>query len=109
MDKPTLEKMATTAFQNLQDARDALYAAAENVIQTKADFETQKADLALSGKLDGKNAELREAQARTFLADAFEAVAIVERNERAARYKFDKASIDVDTAKTLLRIAELTE
>jgi len=107
MDKPTLEKMAVTAFENLQATRDALYNAAENVIQTKADFETQKADLSLSGKLDGKNAELREAQARTFLMDAFEAVAIVERSERGARYRFDKASIDVDTVKTLLRIAEL--
>ena len=108
MDKTMLAKMATTAFENLQAARESLYSAAENAIQTKADFETQKVDLSLSGKLDGKNAELREAQARTFLTDAFDAVAIVERSERAARYKFDKASIDVDTVKTLLRIAELS-
>jgi outer membrane protein OmpA-like peptidoglycan-associated protein len=107
MDKQTLEKMATSAFQNAQTARDALYTATENTIATKDALETAKAETFLSGKLDGKNAEARDAQARTLLAGQYEAVTIAERSERAARYKFDKASIEVDTLKTLLRIAEL--
>lgn len=107
MTPETLEKMATTAFENLQKRRDVLYADVENNIATKETLEKAKAELALSGKLDGKNAETREAQARTILKDQFEAVTIVERSERASRYYFDKASIDVDTVKTMLRIAEL--
>lgn len=107
MDKDTLEKMAKNAFASTQSARDDLYAAAENNIATKEALETARAEIALSGKLDGKNADLREAQAQTLLAEQFLALTITERAERAARYHFDKAALDVDTAKTLLRIAEL--
>ena len=107
MDKDTLEKMAISAFGNAQAARDSLYAAAENNIATKEALETAKVEIALSGKLDGKNTDLRKAQAQTLLAEQFLALTIAERAERAARYHFDKAALDVDTAKTLLRIAEL--
>ena len=107
MDKDTLEKMTTNAFANAQTARDNLYESAENNIATKEALETAKVEIALSGKLDGKNAEIREAQARTLLADQFLAVTITERSERTARYRFDKNALDVDAVKTLLRIAEL--
>jgi len=58
---------------------------------------------------DGKNAEIREAQAREHLQAQYLKVAHAENLERKARYDFDKAGIEVDTVKTLLRIAELHE
>ena len=107
MDKNTLEKMATSAFQNVQAARDELFTAAEMTISSNETLENAKKEAALSGKLDGKNAEMREAQAHDLLSLQFDAVTIDARHERATRYKFDKAQIEVDTVKTLLRIAEL--
>ena len=107
MDNATLEKMVTTAEVNLQKARENLWAAAEAAIEAKLILEERKASATVSGAFDGKNAEIREAQARGQLEAEFAMLEEDEKKERRARYEFDKASIDLDTAKTLLRIAEL--
>jgi hypothetical protein len=79
MDAQTLDKMAVSAFQNMQATRDALYDAVEKRIITEEELEVMKAKLTLSGKLDGKNAEIREAQASDLLAKQFEEMASTER------------------------------
>jgi hypothetical protein len=107
MDKVTLEKMAVTAFENQTKARATLFTAAEVSIMEKYLLEQQRSDATTSGKFDGKNAEIREAQAREFLQDQYLKLSLAENAERKARHDFDKASIEVDTVKTLLRIAEL--
>ena len=107
MNKDTLEKMAVTAFANTQAARDALFSAAEKAIYAAMNLETEKASATTAGKFDGKNAETREAQAREFLSEQYLALAVAQNNERSARHTFDKASIEADTVKTLLQIAEL--
>jgi len=107
MDKITLEKMATQAFENLTKARAALFTAAEVSIMGKYLLEEQRAQATTGGVFDGKNAEIREAQAREHLQPQYLKLATAENAERKARYEFDKASIEVDTVKTLLRIAEL--
>jgi hypothetical protein len=84
-----------------------LYGDAENNIATKEALEKAKAELFNSGKITATNDKARDAQTRELLADQFQAIAITERSERASRYAFEKASVDVDTVKTLLRIAEL--
>lgn len=107
MDKSTLENMATSAFLNLTSARDKLFTSAEAVIEAKAELETARTQAYLGGVFDGKNAEIRDAQARQHLESNFAKLEQAEKQERNSRKLFDCASIDVDTVKTLLRIAEL--
>ena len=109
MDKATLEKMATQAFSNLNTSRAALFAAAEKAIYFSMNLDADKATLLQSGKIDGKNAEIREAQVRDALTDKYTELAIAQNAERRARFDFDQAQYEVDTVKTLLRIAELPE
>jgi hypothetical protein len=109
MNKQKLEEMATSAFENLTKARDTLFATAETTIEAKQKLETAKYQAQIGGVFDGKNAEIREAQARDHLQANYAELEQAEKNERRARYEFDRAQIDVDTVKTLLRIAELAE
>lgn len=109
MNKSTLENMAISAFENIRASRQNLFLAAENTIEAQAALEADKAAAVNAGKFDGKNAEIREAQAREYLSAQHDAVSECSRKERAARYKFDESQIDVDTVKTLLRIAELSD
>ena len=109
MDNTTLEKMAVTAFENLVTARTALFGATEGAIEAKAELETAKYQALVGGVIDGKNAEIREAQLRTHLEANYAKLDTAERTERAGRHQYDQASIEVDTVKTLLRIAELTD
>lgn len=107
MNKNELEAKAVQAFENLQLAREGLFQAAEKAIYTAMKLEDEKSSLLSSGKIDGKNEEIRKAQIRELAGSAFDELAIMQNNERAARYQFDKASAEVDAVKTLLRIAEL--
>jgi hypothetical protein len=107
MDKNKLEVMASHAFTNLTEARTALFTAAEGAITAKADLDTAKYGALIGGVIDGKNAEIREAQLKSHLEAYYAKLELAEKAERGARYGFDKASIEVDTVKTLLRIAEL--
>ncbi len=109
MNVEQLEKMAVTAFENLQSARDGLFSATEKAIYTAMKLEDEKSSLLSSGKIDGKNEEIRKAQFREFASNAFDELAIMQNAERKARYDFDKALTDVDTVKTLLRLAELAK
>lgn len=109
MEIETIEKMSTSAFAGIQAAREVLFAAAEKTIEAKQKMDADKAAAYLAGKFDGKNAEAREAQARDYLTAQITDVELAEKNERRARFEFDRASFDLDTAKTLLRIAELTK
>ena len=108
MDKKTLETMAINAFENAKAARAELFTAAEKAIYVNMKLEANKATELASGKIDGKNAETREAQLREKLADQYTELAIQQNAERAARYHYDVVLLDVDTVKTLLRIAELS-
>ena len=107
MDKETLQKMANLAFTNLSAARTKLFTSAEHTIACQSELEAARTSAIIGGVFDGKNAEAREAQAKEHLADQYMAVDSASRAERAARHLFDVVSIDVETVKTLLRIAEL--
>ena len=107
MNKETLENMATSAFLNLTSSRAELFIAAEATITAKQELEAAKYQAYLGGVFDGKNAEIREAQAKQHLEGNFAKLEQAEKQERAAKHFFDRASIEVDTVKTLLRISEL--
>lgn len=109
MDKQTLQAKAELAFEKLYAARTALFVSAECTIQAESAHETAKATALTSGKIDGKNAEIREAQLRAETIVSHEAVEDAKRQERESRYNFDLAQIEMDTVKTFLRIAELGE
>jgi hypothetical protein len=109
MNKDTLEKMAVTAFANAQTKRLDLFTAAEHTITVKLEADEARTALQNSGAIDGKNAEIREAQLREKLQSELAECFAAEKTERRCRHEFDRASIDVDTVKTLLRIAELVE
>ena len=99
--------MAVTAFEKLAMSRTALFGATECAIEAKAELEIAKYQALVGGVIDGKNAEIREAQLRTHLEANYAKLDTAERTERAGRHQYDQASIEVDTVKTLLRIAEL--
>ena len=107
MDKNTLEKMATTAFKNLDEARTSLFDAAESAITTRNALDEARYNAMTGGVIDGKNAEIREAQMKSHLQADFLKLEQAEKSERRKRFMFDLAQIEVDTVKTLLRIAEL--
>lgn len=99
--------MATSAFLNLTSARAELFSSAESTITARAELETAKYQAYIGGVFDGKNAEIREAQAKQHLEANYAKLEQAEKQERASKHLFDRASIEVDTLKTLLRIAEL--
>jgi len=109
MDKQKLEEMTLTGFKALTIARSALFAAAEKVIYLEMVLDGEKSAALLSGKIDGKNEEIRKAQLKDVLQDQYTELAIAQNGERRARFDLEAALTDVDTVKTLLRVAELAE
>ena len=109
MNKLTLEKMAVTAFENERKTRLSLFTAAEQAITVRIALEDAKTQASIGGVFDGKNAEIREAQAKDHLQSEYAEVTAAEKTERRCRFEYDRAQVEVDTVKTLLRIAELTE
>lgn len=109
MNKQILEKMATSAFDNLQKTRLNLFTAVEHTLTVKQDLEDAKTQAQIGGVFDGKNEEIRKAQAREHLQAEYQEVAMAEKVERRAMREFEQSQIEVDTVKTLLRIAELVE
>jgi len=109
MNKQILENMAANAFKNMQAALDKSFVAAGSTIDARQSLEADKSAALVSGKIDGKNEEIRKAQLRDALEGQYQAVAEMEHNERLAMYNLEKARIEIDTVKTMLRIAELSE
>ena len=107
MDKQTLENMTINAFENAKKERAELFTATEKAIYFNRKLEDDKDVLITSGKIDGKNAEIREAQLRDKLADQYNELAISQNVERAAKKNYDLAMFDVDTVKIMVRLMEL--
>ncbi len=107
MNKDTLENMATSAFLNLTSARAELFTAAEATIDAKSELDNAKAQALMGGVIKGTNDKTRDAEMRLHLAAEYLKLEVTEKIERVSRHAFDRASIEVDTVKTLLQIAEL--
>ena len=101
--------MAVSAFENERKSRLSLFTAAEHTITVKLEADEARTALQNSGVIDGKNAEIREAQLREKLSSELAECFAAEKTERRCRFEYDRAQVQVDTVKTLLRIAELTE
>jgi hypothetical protein len=107
MDKETLHNMAVTAFNNLGAARANLFTATEAEITAKAKLEDAKYQAYVGGVITGTNDKLRDAQIKEHCQADYANLALAEKQERGAHFGYDTASVEVDTLKTLLRIAEL--
>lgn len=107
MNKTTLENMLTTHAANLKAGRDELFKAASNAIAAKQELEDSKLTLILSGKIDGKNAEIREAQMAEQLAKHIQNLRIAEDVERRARHAYDQAVTDMDMTRYMIRLQEV--
>jgi len=107
MDKTTLENMLTTHSANLKAKREELFKAAGLTIAAKQELEDSKLTLILSGKIDGKNAEIRDAQMAEQLAKHIQNLRLAEDIERRARHAYDQAVTDMDMTRYMIRIQEV--
>jgi len=99
MDEQTIGE----AYARLQQARMALWRAAEQAIQARLTLEKERAARLMTGEIAGKNEAEREARARELLTSLYEAVEAAEADERRARLEYDLARLEVERVEALLR------
>jgi len=109
MDKIKLQQMAELAFSNIKERKSELFKATEDRLTVESELNQDILRAYAEGKIDGKNETIRKSQEREHFAFSFDLVAKNEFAERKAKHDYDQAAFDVDTVKTLLRIAELPE
>lgn len=107
MDKKTLEDMLVLHSANLKEKRDMLFKAAGFTLTAKQEHEDAKLALILSGEIDGKNAEIREAQMAERLVKHTAHLRIVEEAERIARRAYEQAATDMDMTRYMIRVQEV--
>ncbi len=109
VDDETLEMQFTLVSDGLRAARVSLYSATERVINSKSIIERAKNAAILENKFDGKNEEIRKAQAHEFLKDMYVELEAAEVAEREARLIFEQAQTSLELLKYRLRCQELAE
>lgn len=101
------EKEIHNAFDVLDRCTTLLEQQVNADSRDRSEFEAVKADLIARGVIDGKNAEIREAQIKTQLAHRYEALAFSQQELARQRTALTRAQIEVDRIKTLLRLMEI--
>ena len=94
----------TARIDRQEDALRAVAAASENVIAAKSDLEALKNHYTLEG-LAGSNDKQRLAELNAKTEDERDAVAEAEQGLRAAQLELDIASLRVQEATMLLKLA----
>ena len=107
MDKTTLEKMLLTASDNIKAKREELFKTSALTATAKQELEDARLSLVLSGKIDGKNAEIRDAQMAEQTAKHIQNLRLAEDVERRTRHAYEQAVTDMDTARYMIRIQEV--
>ena len=101
------------SFANAMHALDAfrlnLFEKTEAVIARKINLDAARNKAILENILDGKNAEIREAQAREHFRLNYDELSAFESEERRAKLDFDLAQSALDLLRYRLRLAELTK
>jgi hypothetical protein len=93
-------------FEEMQNARVSLYNHAEKEMLARETLKKAEAEAQLSGKCDGKNAEVRQAQLREITALPLEALAMAETEKRNAALRFELSSMRVDCIKWIIRATQ---
>ena len=101
------EKNVHEVYTNLYNAKEKYAEASEKFINLKFTLNVLKAEATQNGEIDGKNADAREASARSLLKENYDALDKAEIEERKMRHSLDLANLEVERVKTLLRLQEV--
>jgi len=91
-------------LENLEKALSEHASAQIHHERVKEALERARATALLSGAITGKNAEEREAQARTTLAEQYEAVRVAQETLVWARVRLELARERLDVAKIMQEV-----
>lgn len=107
-----LEKL----YEKIEEAYTALELATKdyediliNIAELQAEIEVKKSGLYNDGKIDGKNAQIREAQLNQYLEKEYEELHRLEQGKAHYFTSRRMAEIRVEKYRALLRIHELTQ
>ena len=81
--------------------------AARELSEKEGDIEVKKAMLYDSGEINGRNAEVRDAQVKLNLFQEFEDLELLKQFEEQARTQLELARTEVERVRALLRIEEI--
>lgn len=102
------QEQIEAAIYGVKHSTEALFNAAELLIDVKRQFEIDKAAKIAAGEIVGKNEDERKAAARIALATQYLAVDKAEANERQARHNYDMAQLELEFVRYSLRLMEVT-
>ncbi|BCX05285.1 MAG: hypothetical protein KatS3mg053_3223 [Candidatus Roseilinea sp.] len=97
------EQTIGDAYEQLKQARSALWEATERAIRARLMLEKERAARLMTGEITGKNESEREARARELLHSLYESVEAAEAEERRARLEYDLTKLEVERVEALLR------
>jgi len=96
------------AFAALRAAKLTLYESSEKAISAKAALDKKRSDLLAGGTIQGKNAEIRDAQLAQECWPEMAALEAAEAEKRKAAHEADQASLVVSEIQWLIRNDEAT-
>lgn len=96
------------AYRDLMATKELLAMRMEEELKAREVLKASEAEADLSGKCDGKNAEVRAAQKRQFTASEVLALGKAEVDKRKAQLAFDLAAMKVDCMKWQIRNDQAT-
>ena len=97
-----------TIYTELADATKAHDTAAAEIIANEADLKTLTAEAIAGGHVEGKNQAARDANAREMFRDQHETLARQKSDLAPKRLRLDLAKIEIERAKMIARVMELT-
>ena len=96
------------AFAALRAAKLALYESSEKAISAKAALDKKRSALLAGGTIQGKNAEIRDAQLAQECWPEMAALEAAEAEKRKAAHEADQAALAVSEIQWLIRNDEVT-
>jgi len=101
------EQDVRNAYAALYDAMIVYNRAAKELVDAKRKLESERADAISRGMITGKNAEEREASARSVCAPRYTWLEEAETAERLARDTLDTAKLEVEMIRLLVRLISI--
>lgn len=97
-----------TAYNALENATQTAELKGWVVADLREIVERNTAEAVIDGRIDGKNEQIRKAQARQLFPDLFASLGDAEIELRHANLVLQLAKIEVEKLRNLLRLKELT-
>ena len=99
---PTAEEIQI-AFTDMKNMKISLFHAEEDALKARAELKRREASLMLSGAINGKNAETRDAQLNEGCQAEIAALEKIEAEKRATQLSYELACMTVDSLKWIIR------